>query len=85
LPWQGWVATVVVLGVFCSGFAYIFWYDALSVLTVAQTGAFVYLEPFITAVVAAILLDEKLGLLGFIGGITILVGIWLVNRTSEKK
>jgi drug/metabolite transporter (DMT)-like permease len=85
MPWQGWVATVGVLGIFCSGFAYIFWYDALSVLTVAQTGAFVYLEPFITAVVAAILLDEKLGLLGFLGGITILIGIWLVNRTSEKK
>jgi drug/metabolite transporter (DMT)-like permease len=84
LPWQGWVATVVVLGIFSSGFAYIFWYDALSVLPVAQTGAFVYLEPFVTAIVAAFLLDEKLGLIGFIGGLTILLGIWLVNRTTQK-
>jgi len=83
LLWQGWVAIAGVLGVFCSGVAYIFWYDALSVLPVAQTGAFVYLEPFVTAVVAAFLLDEKLGLIGFIGGLTILLGIWLVNRTTQ--
>jgi drug/metabolite transporter (DMT)-like permease len=83
LPWQGWVAIAGVLGVFCSGVAYIFWYDALSVLPVAQTGAFVYLEPFVTAVFAAFLLDEKLGLIGFIGGLTILLGIWLVNRSTQ--
>jgi drug/metabolite transporter (DMT)-like permease len=39
-----------------SGIAYIFWYDALQVLSVAQTGAFVYLELFITVIVAAIVL-----------------------------
>ena len=85
LPWQGWLATVVVLGVFSSGIAYIFWYDALSVLPVAQTGAFVYLEPFVTAIVAAFLLNERLGLVGFMGGLTILAGIWLVNRTTLQK
>jgi drug/metabolite transporter (DMT)-like permease len=84
LPWQGWVATVLILGIFSSGFAYIFWYDALSILPVAQTGAFVYLEPFVTAVVAAFLLNETLGLLGSLGGMIILVGIWLVNRTTKK-
>jgi len=84
MPWQGWVAVVVVLGIFSSGIAYIFYYDALSILTVAQTGAFVYLEPFVTAIVAAFLLSEKLGLLGYLGGITILVGIWLVNQNKKK-
>jgi drug/metabolite transporter (DMT)-like permease len=84
LPWQGWAATVLVLGVFSSGIAYIFWYDALSILPVSQTGAFVYLEPFVTAVVAAVLLGEKFGLAGYAGGITILLGIWLVNQTSKK-
>jgi len=84
LPWQGWVAAVIVLGVFSSGISYIFWYDALSILPVAQTGAFVYLEPFVTAIVAALLLSEKLGWLGFLGGLTILVGIWLVNSTNKK-
>lgn len=84
LPWQGWAATVLVLGVFSSGLAYIFWYDALSILPVSQTGAFVYLEPFVTAVVAAVLLGEKFGLAGYAGGITILLGIWLVNQTQKR-
>jgi drug/metabolite transporter (DMT)-like permease len=83
LPWQGWVASVLVLGVFSSGLAYIFWYDALSILPVSQTGAFVYLEPFVTAVTAAVLLSEKIGWVGYAGGITILLGIWLVNQSRK--
>jgi len=76
---QGW-AGILFLGVLCSGVAYIFWYDALQVLPVAQTGAFVYLEPFITVVVAAIVLDERLIAASLLGGAAILLGVWLVNR-----
>jgi drug/metabolite transporter (DMT)-like permease len=47
LAWDGWLA-IAFLGVLCSGVAYIFWYDALQALPVAQAGAFVYLEPFVT-------------------------------------
>ena len=79
IPWNGWVA-ILFLGVICSGIAYIFWYDALQVLPVAQTGAFLYLEPVVTVVVAAIVLQEALLWATLIGGITILVGVWLVNR-----
>ena len=83
IPWRGWIA-IAFLGVFCSGIAYIFWYDALKVLPVAQTGAFLYLEPIITVIVAALMLGEALLLATLIGGITILVGVWLVNRTSQS-
>lgn len=76
---QGW-AGILFLGVLCSGVAYIFWYDALQVLPVAKTGAFVYLEPFITVVVAAIVLDEQLIAASLFGGAAILLGVWLVNR-----
>ena len=79
IPWNGWVA-ILFLGVICSGIAYIFWYDALQVLPVAQTGAFLYLEPVVTVIVAAIVLKEALLWATLIGGITILVGVWLVNR-----
>jgi len=76
---QGW-AGILFLGVLCSGVAYIFWYDALQVLPVAQTGAFVYLEPFVTVVVAAFVLDEQLIAASLLGGAAILLGVWLVNR-----
>lgn len=79
IPWDGWIA-ILFLGILCSGIAYIFWYDALKDLPVAQTGAFLYLEPIVTVIVASIILKEALLLASAIGGITILVGVWLVNR-----
>lgn len=83
IPWDGWVA-ILFLGILCSGIAYIFWYDALKDLPVAQTGAFLYLEPIVTIIVASIVLAEPLLLASAIGGITILVGVWLVNRPSKS-
>jgi drug/metabolite transporter (DMT)-like permease len=79
----GWLG-VFFLGVFCSGLAYIFWYDALQALPVAQAGAFVYLEPFVTVVVAAAILDEPLLLAALLGGSLILAGVWLVQRARVK-
>jgi len=82
LAWDGWLG-VCFLGIFCSGIAYIFWYDALQALPVAQAGAFIYLEPFVTLVVAAIVLSEKLLWISLLGGATILAGVWLVNRRKD--
>jgi len=79
IPLHGWLA-ISFLGVFCSGIAYIFWYDALKDLPVAQTGAFLYLEPIITVVVAAVVIKETILLATLAGGIIILIGVWLVNR-----
>jgi drug/metabolite transporter (DMT)-like permease len=83
IPWDGWIA-ITFLGLFCSGIAYIFWYDALKILPVAQTGAFLYLEPLITVIVAALILREAILLATLIGGITILIGVWLVNRPNQS-
>src|SRR5215204_5441472 len=82
IPWDGWIA-ILFLGVLCSGIAYIFWYDALKDLPVAQTGAFLYLEPFVTLIVASVVIREAILLASIIGGITILIGVWLVNRPNQ--
>ncbi len=79
---DGWLA-VIFLGVFGSGLAYIFWYDALQNLPVAQAGAFVYIEPFVTVVVEALLLGEAIKGSSLLGGAGILLGVWLVNRTPR--
>ena len=77
---DGWLG-VGFLGIFCSGLAYIFYYDALQVLPVAQTGAFIYIEPLVTVVVAALILSEPLLWASLLGGGIILLGVWLVNRS----
>ena len=82
IPLDGWLA-ILFLGFFCSGVAYIFWYDALKDLPVAQTGAFLNLEPMITVVVAALILDEQILFATLAGGFTILLGVWLVNRSGQ--
>ncbi len=81
LSLTGWIA-VSFLGIFCSGIAYIFWYDALQTLPVAQTGAFLYIEPVITVIVAGFVLGEAMVLTGVIGGAIILCGVWMVNRKT---
>jgi drug/metabolite transporter (DMT)-like permease len=83
IPWDGWLA-ILFLGVFCSGIAYIFWYGALKVLPVAQTGAFLYIEPIITVIVAAIIIGEAVTAASLVGGFAILFGVWLVNRPKQS-
>ena len=76
---RGWTA-MIFLGIFTTGFAYIAWFDALSQLPAAQTGAFLFVEPLTSMVVASIILNEKITLVSVLGGAVILIGIWMVNR-----
>jgi len=79
LSLRGWTG-VAFLGVFCSGLAYIAWYDALKALTTAQTGVFLYIEPLVAVVVAFFVLGEAIIPASLFGGAVILFGVWLVNR-----
>jgi len=79
LTFNGWLG-VAFLGIFCSGLAYIAWYDALQALSAAQTGAFLYIEPLVAVVVAFFALGEPVTFISLIGGGVILFGVWLVNR-----
>jgi drug/metabolite transporter (DMT)-like permease len=79
LTLNGWLG-IAFLGIFCSGLAYIAWYDALKVLTTAQTGVFLYIEPLVAVVVAFLVLGEAFTPASLVGGAIILIGVWLVNR-----
>lgn len=79
LTLAGW-ASVIFLGLFCSGVAYVFWYDALAEAGASQVAAFLYLEPLVTLVVAAWLLGEAVTWATLLGGAIILIGVWLVNQ-----
>ena len=79
LAFNGWMG-IVFLGIFCSGLAYIAWYDALQVLSTAQTGVFLYIEPLVAVIGAMIVLAEQITFASILGGAVILFGVWLVNR-----
>ncbi len=78
---DGWLA-IGFLGVLCSGVAYLFWYDALAHIDASEVAAFIYVEPVVTVFVAAMLLSEPFTPATFLGGLTILLGVYLVNRPS---
>lgn len=81
---RGWIA-VAFLGLLCSGVAYIFWYDALAHIDASQVASFIYLEPLVTLAVAAVVLGEAFTVPSFLGGITILFGVYLVNRPATQQ
>ena len=83
LTFNGWMG-IAFLGVFCSGLAYIAWYDALQALPTGQLGAFLYLEPPVAVVIAALILNESITWAALLGGGIILFGVWLVNRNHRS-
>ncbi len=79
LTLTGWIS-VLFLGIFCSGIAYVLWAQALSEMPATKVGAFLYLEPFVTVFAAWVILTEQISLLTFVSGLIILGGVILVNR-----
>lgn len=68
------------LGIFCSGLAYLAWYDGLQAVPASQIGAFLYIEPLVAVVVAWAILNETLLLSALAGGLVILFGVRLVQK-----
>lgn len=84
LSLRGWLG-IAFLGIFCSGLAYIAYYDALRALPATQVGVFLNLEPLVALVVAAVVLGEAVLWTSLVGGAVILLGVWLVNRPVGKE
>ncbi len=75
----GWWA-MLFLGVACSGLAYLFYYDALDVIDATQAAVFLYFGPLVTAALAWPILGEAITPGAALGGLAILLGVWLVDR-----
>ncbi len=79
LSFGGWTS-IFFLGIFCSGISYVLWANSLKKLEASKTGVFLYFEPFITAVSAWLILDEKVTGMVIMSGIIITGGVILVNK-----
>jgi drug/metabolite transporter (DMT)-like permease len=83
LSFSAWVS-VLFLGIFCSGLAYLFWYSALEKKDSSIVGMYLYLEPFVTLIGAYLLLNEGIQWITLIGGGMILLGVYLATRKSSR-
>jgi drug/metabolite transporter (DMT)-like permease len=83
LSLSGWMS-ILFLGIFCSGLAYLFWYWALEKKDSSVVGLYLYLEPFVTLIGAYFLLKEEIHWVTLMGGGTILLGVNLATRKSSR-
>ena len=79
LSLNGWIS-ILFLGLFCSGIAYVIWAYSLRDLESAKVGAFLYFEPLVTVLAAWVLLSESITVLMILSGIIITLGVVLVNK-----
>jgi len=79
LSLNGWIS-ILFLGLFCSGIAYVIWAYSLRDLESAKVGTFLYFEPLVTVVAAWVLLSESITALMIFSGIIITLGVVLVNK-----
>ena len=75
-------ASVLFLGIFCSGVAYFLWYAALEKKDSSSVGMYLYLEPLVTLLGACIFLGERVSWVTLAGGGVTLAGVFLATRDT---
>ncbi len=88
-PWFGNVTlwpllATLYLGFIGTGAQYLLYQRALKVMEAAQANIFIYLQPIITVVLAALVVDEAITWQIFIGGVIVLFGARLALSTPKK-
>jgi drug/metabolite transporter (DMT)-like permease len=80
-PWE--LASLVFLGVFCSALAMVLWYRSQALYGSQRTGAMLYLEPFVTLLVALLVGQEgeHAGALQLLGGSLVVAGVICTSRS----
>ena len=75
---QEWVA-ILYLATTCSLLGYFIWFHVMKRSTAAATSSFLFAEPIITVIFAALLIKEEVTLLAALGGILIFIGVSLIT------
>lgn len=78
-------ANFLFLGVFCSMFAFLLWAWVVKRIGAIKANNYLYIQPIVTLVASALILHERVSLIGYIGCALILFGLWLGERLSVKR
>lgn len=77
-------AAIAYVAVFPSLLAYLFWNYGVTQTSPSTAALFAYLTPLITALLSVPLLNEKPELYHAIGGVAILLGLWLSYNIGQR-
>ncbi|PAB57745.1 DMT family transporter [Anaeromicrobium sediminis] len=70
------------LAIPCSVFGFYIWYKAIDEIGATQTSVFNYINPLIAAIISVMYFNENLTAFTFIGGVCIIVGVFLNNAEN---
>jgi drug/metabolite transporter (DMT)-like permease len=74
------IISLLFLGVLGTAMGHWFWQIGISRIGASKAGTFLYLEPIATTIVAVPLLQEPLGVFTIIGGLAVLLGVWISQK-----
>jgi len=77
-------ANLLFLGVFCSGFAYVFYIYAARRLGLTIVSAFLNLIPVVTVIFGHLLLHETLSWIQLLGMALIMIALYQLNRLMKR-
>lgn len=77
-------ASFLFLAVFGSACCYLAWCTAERMIGPVLTTNYIYSIPFITMAAGALLLDEPVSLMGGLGAVLIVAGVWLSSRSGQR-
>jgi drug/metabolite transporter (DMT)-like permease len=73
-------SAIAYLSITCTLVGYYIWFYAVEKVGATVTSAFLFAEPLVTVLLAALLVDEKITVPIGIGGLLIFLGVYLVTR-----
>lgn len=79
------IIALLYLGILGMALAQWFWQEGLAELGAAKAGIFLYLEPVATTALAVPLLNEHFGPFTAIGGVMVLVGVFISEKRKRRK
>lgn len=79
------VGNILFLGLIASMLCYIVWNVALKHLGGIRTSNYIFLIPVVTMSASAIIIDEKITWLAVLGGIFVLIGVYVADRSERKR
>jgi len=86
LSGQEWLA-ILYLAFTCSLLGYYIWFHVLKHSSAASTSSFLFAEPLVTVLFAAVFVNEEITFFALVGGLLIFFGVFLITkrrRTTES-
>ena len=83
LGWRG-ESAIVFLGVFGTAISFTWYSEAIGRIGSTRAAAFINLVPVFAVLLGALMLGERLGAAVLGGGVLVMAGVWLTNRSRRE-